>query len=106
MTEDSVAATAQGKTRTVTGRVVSNRMQKTITVEIERLVKHPRYGKYVRRTTKVLAHDEDNASGEGDLVEISECRPYSRRKSWRLVGIIRRADAVEQGPIPASGDQS
>jgi len=93
-----VAATAvpmvvedtRGK-RTLTGRVVSNKMQKTIAVEIERLVKHPAYGKYMRRTTKLLAHDENGSSKEGDLVVITPCRPMSRHKSWRLVEIVEKA---------------
>jgi small subunit ribosomal protein S17 len=83
--------TATKAQRTLTGRVVSNRMQKTIAVEIERLVKHPRYGKYIRRTTRLLAHDENNESREGDLVTIAPCRPLSRRKSWRLVAVVERA---------------
>ena len=77
--------------RTLTGRVVSNKMNKTIAVEIERLVKHPRYGKYIRRTTKLLAHDEANESREGDTVTIAECRPLSRSKNWRLVSVVERA---------------
>jgi small subunit ribosomal protein S17 len=77
--------------RTLTGRVVSNKMQKTIAVEIERLVKHPTYGKYIRRTTKLLAHDEDGSSREGDLVIITPCRPMSRHKSWRLLEIVQKA---------------
>lgn len=85
---------AQTAGRTVIGTVASNKMQKTVAVVIERLVKHPQYGKYIRRTTKVLAHDEENSCREGDVVAITECRPYSRRKSWRLVEIIKRAEAV------------
>jgi small subunit ribosomal protein S17 len=81
---------AVGK-RTLTGRVVSTKMQKTIAVEIERLIKHPTYGKYMRRTTKLLAHDEQGASKEGDLVVISPCRPMSRRKSWQLVEVVEKA---------------
>jgi small subunit ribosomal protein S17 len=77
--------------RTLTGRVVSNKMQKTIAVEIERLVKHPQYGKFVRRTTKLLAHDESGASKEGDLVTITPCRPMSRHKSWRLLAVVEKA---------------
>jgi len=77
--------------RTLTGRVVSNKMNKTIAVEIERMVKHPRYGKYIRRTTKLLAHDEANESREGDTVTIAECRPLSRSKNWRLVAVVERA---------------
>lgn len=79
--------------RTLTGRVVSNKMQKTIAVEIERLVRHPTYGKYIRRTTKLLAHDENGASSEGDLVIITPCRPLSRRKSWRLLEVVQKAAA-------------
>ena len=77
--------------RTLTGRVVSNKMQKTIAVEIERLVRHPTYGKYIRRTTKLLAHDENGSSQEGDLVVITPCRPMSRHKSWRLLEIVEKA---------------
>jgi len=77
--------------RTLTGRVVSNKMQKTIAVEIERLIKHPTYGKYIRRTTKLLAHDESGTSREGDLVIIAPCRPMSRRKSWRLLEVVQKA---------------
>jgi small subunit ribosomal protein S17 len=84
------AADARGS-RTLTGRVVSNRMQKTIAVEIERLVRHPRYGKFIRRTTKLLAHDENGASQEGDLVTITPCRPMSRHKSWRLLTVVEKA---------------
>jgi small subunit ribosomal protein S17 len=84
-------ATETKSLRTLTGRVVSNKMNKTIAVEVERLVKHPRYGKYIRRTTKLLAHDETNQSREGDTVTIAECRPLSRSKSWRLVAVVERA---------------
>jgi len=84
------AADTHGK-RTLTGRVVSNKMQKTIAVEIERLVRHPTYGKYIRRTTKLLAHDQDGISQEGDLVVITPCRPMSRHKSWRLLEIVEKA---------------
>jgi small subunit ribosomal protein S17 len=90
--------TAGGETQgrgeiTLTGRVTSNKMKKTIAVEIERLVKHAKYGKYIRRTTRLLAHDENNESREGDLVAITQCRPLSRRKSWRLVRVVTRAEA-------------
>ncbi|MBM4192348.1 MAG: 30S ribosomal protein S17 [Gammaproteobacteria bacterium] len=85
----TATATETKTLRTVTGRVVSNKMNKTISVEVERLVKHPRYGKYIRRTTKLLAHDETNESREGDTVTIAECRPLSRSKSWRLVAVER-----------------
>jgi len=85
-TEKAVAGAAPipGQ-RLLTGKVVSNKMDKTIAVSIERLVKHPTYGKYIRRTTKVLVHDENNEAKEGDLVAIRPCRPMSRHKSWQLV---------------------
>jgi small subunit ribosomal protein S17 len=85
--------------RTLTGRVVSSRMNKTISVAVERSVPHDVYGKYVRRTSKIMAHDERNECREGDTVVIAECRPLSRHKSWRLVQIVARADA------PAAGAQ-
>lgn len=80
--------------RTLTGTVVSNKMDKTIAVVVERLVKHPQYGKYVRRSTKLLAHDEANACQEGDVVAIAESRPLSKRKAWRLVEIVKRAGSA------------
>ena len=79
--------------RTLTGRVVSTKMQKTIAVEIERLIRHGMYGKFIRRTTKLLAHDEAGESKEGDTVEITPCRPLSRRKSWKLSKVVVRAGA-------------
>ncbi len=92
MSEQAKAAdtSADNAVKTLTGKVVSNKMQKTITVAIERYVPHPMYGKYQRRTTKVLAHDENNESREGDLVSITQCRPLSRHKSWRLVKVLSR----------------
>jgi small subunit ribosomal protein S17 len=77
--------------RTVVGRVVSNKMDKTVSVAIERKIKHPTYGKYIRRTTKVLAHDASNDCNEGDRVAISECRPISRKKAWQVVSVVERA---------------
>ena len=77
--------------RTLTGRVVSTKMQKTVAVEIERLVKHGMHGKFIRRTTKLLAHDEKGESHDGDLVKIAPCRPMSRRKSWQLVEVLEKA---------------
>ena len=89
---NTAPASAEAKgARTLTGRVVSDKMQKTIAVEISRLIKHPTYGKYVRRTTKLLAHDENGESHVGDLVTITPCRPLSRRKSWRLVQVVEKA---------------
>jgi small subunit ribosomal protein S17 len=83
----------KGSARTLKGKVVSSKMEKTIAVEIERLIKHARYGKYVRRTTKLLAHDENSEASEGDVVTISPCRPLSRRKSWKLVSVVEKASA-------------
>jgi len=89
MTEQSKEA---GKTqRTVEGRVVSNKMQKTVTVLLERQVQHPLYGKIIRRSTKVHAHDEDGQCKEGDVVRIAECRPLSKTKNWRVVEVVTRA---------------
>ena len=78
-------------TRSETGRVVSDKMDKSITVLIERKVPHPIYGKYVKRSTKLHAHDENNECKQGDLVSIEECRPISKTKSWRLAKILERA---------------
>ena len=77
--------------RTIVGRVVSDKMDKTVSVAIERLIKHPVYGKYIRRTTKVLAHDAGNECKPGDRVAISECKPVSRNKSWAVVDVVERA---------------
>ena len=76
--------------RTVEGRVVSNKMNKTVTVLVERSVKHALYGKYIRRSTKLHAHDEDNACNEGDIVRVTECRPMSKTKNWRVVEVVAR----------------
>ena len=73
--------------RTLTGRVVSTKMKKTIAVEIERLVRHGMYGKFIRRTTKLLAHDEEGKTREGDTVVIVPCRPMSRHKSWKVSSV-------------------
>jgi small subunit ribosomal protein S17 len=94
MSEQAVEKAAEGAERTVTGTVVSNKMTKTITVAVERLVKHGRYGKFVRRTTKLMAHDEAGECREGDLVDIAQCRRLSARKAWRLVRVVKRAAAV------------
>jgi small subunit ribosomal protein S17 len=77
--------------RNVSGRVVSSRMNKSITVLVERRVMHPLYHKFVRRSSKIHAHDENNECGEGDLVLIEECRPISKTKSWRLVKVVEKA---------------
>ena len=77
--------------RTLQGREVSDKMDKSITVEIERRVKHPLYGKFVRKTTKVHAHDENNDCQIGDVVIVEQCRPVSKTKKWRYVKLIERA---------------
>ncbi len=88
-------AEEQAKTaRTVSGRVVSNKMDKTISVEVVRRVKHPIYGKYVMKTSKVHAHDEDNECNQGDLVTVAEHRPLSKTKTWTLLRIDERAAQV------------
>ncbi len=77
--------------RTQVGRVVSNKMDKTVTVLLERKVKHALYGKYIKRSTKVHAHDAENTCGEGDMVKIVQCRPLSKRKNWQVVEVLERA---------------
>ncbi len=83
--------TDKATTRRTIGRVVSNKMQKSVTVSVERLVRHPVYGKFIRRTTKIMAHDEEGTCREGDTVAIVECRPISKRKAWRVVEVVDRA---------------
>ncbi|WP_410499346.1 30S ribosomal protein S17 [Chitinibacter sp. S2-10] len=80
--------------RTLTGRVVSNKMDKTVTVLVERLVKHPLYGKMVRQSKKYHAHDESNQYTEGDVVTIEECRPLSKTKSWAVTGLVEKARVI------------
>ena len=77
--------------RTIVGRVVSDKMDKTVSVAIDRLIKHPVYGKFIRRTTKILAHDANNECKPGDRVAISECKPISKNKSWAVVEVVERA---------------
>ncbi len=77
--------------RSQVGRVVSDKMDKTVTVMLERKVKHALYGKYIKRSTKVKAHDEENNCAEGDTVRIEQCRPLSKNKSWRVVEVLERA---------------
>jgi len=81
--------------RVIQGVVRSAAMDKSIVVAVERREKHPLYGKYVRRTTKIRAHDEENECGKGDLVEITECRPISKTKSWRLVRVVEKAGQLQ-----------
>jgi len=80
--------------RTASGTVVSNKMDKTITVLVERRIKHPLYGKYIKRSKKIHAHDEENQCQEGDLVTIEETRPISKSKSWKLSSIDRKATII------------
>ncbi|MEX0593896.1 MAG: 30S ribosomal protein S17 [Balneolaceae bacterium] len=89
MSDMAQAERAQRRTRT--GRVVSNRMDKSITVAVERQVKHPIYSKFIKKTTKYMAHDEENSANIGDKVLIMSTRPLSKRKSWRLVEVLERA---------------
>lgn len=85
MTEQLKAA------RSITGRVVSNKMDKSVTVLIERKIRHPLYKKYIKRSTKICAHDEGNECNEGDIIMVEQCRPLSKNKSWRLVSVVERA---------------
>ena len=85
-------AEERSQRQTTVGTVVSDKMQKTVVVEIARLVRHLSYSRMVRRKTRVKAHDEQNACQEGDLVSIEQCRPISKSKSWRLVDIIERGE--------------
>lgn len=80
--------------RTLIGSVTSDAMDKSITVTIERRIKHPVYGKYIKRSTKLHVHDENNECGKGDVVMIEQCRPMSKTKSWRLVQVVEKAGEV------------
>ncbi|MFW2372073.1 MAG: 30S ribosomal protein S17 [Gammaproteobacteria bacterium] len=84
-------STAEKLQRTLTGTVTSDKMDKSITVMIERRVKHPIYGKFIKRSTKLHVHDDANESGIGDTVVIEQCRPMSKTKSWRLVKVMEKA---------------
>jgi small subunit ribosomal protein S17 len=90
-TKQAETTQAAKKLHTVEGRVVSNRMDKTVTVLVERLVKHALYGKYIRRSTKLHAHDADNTCQMGDMVRIAECAPISKTKNWRVVEVLAHA---------------
>lgn len=85
-----MTSAASNVKRTLTGKVVSDKMDKSITVLIERRVKHPKYGKFVRKSSKIHAHDEQNQCHEGDWVTIEECSPISKTKAWRLVEVVER----------------
>ena len=85
---------AEKRTRVATGKVVSNKMDKTITVLVERRVKHPVYGKYITRSSKIHAHDESNQCGIGDTVTVAESRPISKSKTWKLLEVVEAATSV------------
>ena len=85
---------AENRTRVATGKVVSNKMDKTITVMVERRVKHPVYGKYITRSSKIHAHDENNQCGIGDTVTVAETRPISKSKTWKLLEVVEAAAPV------------
>jgi small subunit ribosomal protein S17 len=80
------------KLRIVTGKVISDKMDKSITVKVERLVKHPVYGKYIRRSTKYMAHDESNKAKQGDVVSIASCKPISKNKTFNLISVLENSD--------------
>ena len=86
-----VQSISRGRRKTRTGLVTSNKMEKTITVSVERKVKHAKYGKFIKKSTKFMAHDEKNECGIGDTVRIAETRPLSKNKCWRLVEIVEKA---------------
>ncbi len=92
-----MSETNQGsrKERTLTARVTSAGMDKTVGVIVERMERHPVYGKFLRRSTKLLAHDESNECQRGDWVTITPCRPMSKRKAWRVTGVLERSEAQE-----------
>ena len=92
MSEEKPAATEAGERHAVQGTVISARMDKSITVLVVRQFKHPLYKKYIRRSSRLHAHDEDNVCKEGDTVLIGKCRPLSKTKSWRLIDILERAE--------------
>jgi small subunit ribosomal protein S17 len=89
MSQETVKAT-----RTLQGRVVSDKMQKTVTVLVERRVKHPLYGKVIIRSAKYHAHDEESVAAAGDMVEIQECRPMSRTKAWKVSRVLEKARVI------------
>lgn len=97
---NAVPQSAVTPVRTLTGRVVGDGMDKTITVQIDRSTRHPLYGKYIRRSTRLLVHDEENSCKVGDVVRICSSRPLSKRKAWRLHDIVTRAGGRQGGEQP------
>ena len=92
MSAQEQAESTEAKAREVVGRVVSSKMDKTVTVLVERKVKHPLYKKYIRRSSKLLAHDETNEGQEGDTVAMVQCRPLSKSKTWSVTKVLTRAN--------------
>jgi small subunit ribosomal protein S17 len=90
----------QGRRKTLVGEVVSNKMVKTVSVRVDRLMKHPQFKRYVRRSQTFMAHDENNTCQLGDRVKIIESRPLSRHKRWRVMAILDRAQSQETRRIP------
>lgn len=86
---------AQGQRKTLVGEVISNKMMKTVSVRVDRLMKHPKFSRYVRRSRTLLAHDEKGLCQPGDRVQIIESRPLSRHKRWRVIGILEHAEGQE-----------
>lgn len=86
----------RGGLRTLIGTVISDKAEKTVTVSVDRLVKHPRYGKYIRRRSRLHVHDPKNTTRVGDKVQIAECRPISKTKNWRIFKLLERPDIAEE----------
>src|SRR3954470_23269815 len=105
-TSPPAAETDRSQRRTLVGVVTRDKMQKTRRVEIQRLVKHPRYGKYIKRRTICYVHDENNETRAGDTVEIMETRPLSKTKNWRLVRVVKRAPGGTVGAPAAGAEQA
>lgn len=91
-TQDTTQENERTTRKERVGEVVSSKMDKSIVVAVQRQVKHPMYGKFMKQTSRLMAHDEENACDEGDVVRIMECRPYSKHKRWRLVEVLERAE--------------
>lgn len=103
---EAAAAPERNRRRVVVGVVTRDKMNKTRRVEIQRLVKHPRYGKYIQQRTICYAHDENNESGNGDTVEIMETRPLSKMKHWRLVRVVTKASQGKAAAAPAAAPET
>lgn len=106
MSQENTEQQVATRTRTLKGTVVSDRMDKTVTVLVERRVRHPLYGKYIRRSSKIHAHDEKNEYREGDIVRITPCRPLSRHKSWEVIRLVERPAQVEDLEASALGSEA